>query len=160
MAAPTEVTQYTSAGASGHTSPVAVGTFTQNGEGAEDMLFIHCGFVPRLVILCNETYGLQNGVHSIMWWDSMPNISYFAIDDGSYVDTEGIMGWDNSQSTYTTGPGVIPINEYYLKEGVAYQSGTFVQDKIIGFKILSVDYDDGTQVLGQAGDTLHYAAFG
>ena len=128
--------------------------------GAEDMLFIHCGFVPRLVILCNETYLLTNGAHSVMWWDSMPAISCFLIDTGAYTEAEGIMGWDDSKTAAVGGQGVVPLNEFYLREGVAYQSGTFIQDNIIGFKILSVDYDTGVQILGTDEDTFHYAAFG
>lgn len=159
MAAPTEVTQYTSAGASGHTSPVAVGTFTWGAEqsDAEDMIFIHCGFVPRLVIWCNETNGAA-GTNAVMWWDSMPNITCFLIDDGTYTNIEGIMGWDSSKTTAWGGQGVVPIDEYYLREGVAYQSGTFVQDKIIGFKVLGSL--EGGLITGTDGDTLHYAAFG
>lgn len=172
MATPTDVTQW-AAGASGHNDNIAIGTFTQDSEEAETGLFVHCGFVPKMIFWMNQTYGAAAGIHSALWINTMPVISCFAIDDGAYyVNTDGFMGWDSSvvlnpdaqqdggpPGTY--GSGVVVSGFYYLKEEVAALSGGYVQDKVIGFKVFSTDYvSTEAQILGTVDDVFHYVAIG
>ena len=172
MATPTDVTQW-AAGASGHNDNIAIGTFKQDSEEAETVLFVHCGFVPKVIFWMNQTHGVANSKNSVMWINTMPVFSCFAIDTGAYYDpTDGFQGWDSSvvlnpdvlqaggpPGTY--GSGVVVSGHYYLKEGVAALSGGFVQDKVIGFKVFSTDYvSTEAQILGTIDDVFHYVAIG
>jgi len=173
MASPIAITQ-SGPGASGYDDNIAVGTFTQ-GAGVEDNLFIHIGFVPKVFILKNISEG-QNSIPAAMWINTMPAVfgttySYVNLDTGVFVTgaANGFIGWDSSVTCSPpaaqggTDPGtaywgVVPVGFYYIKEGVATLSGGFVQDKIIGIKIVSTTGVGA--LLGLAGEVFHYVAIG
>lgn len=181
MAAPSAALQV-GPGASGHNDNVAIGTFqwptTENG-GAEDYLFIHCGFVPKIFFLKNETES-ANSCPAIMWFNVLPGdhatgvFSAIDLSSGAYIGPdEGVMGWDSSVTASPNagqggGPpdnygwGVVPTGFYYIKENTAALSGGFVQDVIIGVKIKSVTYQTqgDYQILGTDADVFHYVAIG
>lgn len=129
-----------SAGASGHNSAVATGTFTQ-AAGVENPLWIHLGFVPKQFWFCNATDG------KIWLWTKGFGTAVKDIDTSVVDASESIEAIDGN------GAGsLVTDTDVYLKEGVGHASeGNDPEDRVIGVKIT------GTTI-NQAEKTYYYAA--
>lgn len=129
MATPTGIITG-SGGPTAHNNCIATGTFTHDDtDPAVDPVWIHLGFVPKIVFVGNATDGSL-----WVWEEHMANSTSKLVDTSTLDAADGVTPIDGN------GAGsIVTTGDTYLRENAVHIStGADPEDRIIGINLSGV----------------------